>query len=312
MAGPTGVTAGRAGRGASRAAAWALAVLVAAVAGCDDGTAPETVESPPVVFFDMVHEGQRDIFRVRLDGSGLTRVTSDPGADVAPTAVGDRVVFTSYRDGRAQLYSVGADGGPVSRVVDVAANLTDPSLSPDGQALAFASDVDGAPKLWTSDEDGTSRRRATEGFGHGGSLEFSPDWSPTGSHIAFVSTHDGSSDVYVGDVAAGTFTSLVSAPGAQLQPAWSPDGSRLAYTSSESGTTAVYVTPVPAGQRQRISPDGVTAVEPAWTPGDTILYVSYDDQGATRLEWVVASEPDQRTVIPLPAGGDPRRPAVRR
>src|SRR5690625_4538791 len=106
----------------------------------------------PFVAFDLLIGGNRDIYRVDLDGSGLERLTTSPAEDREPTVAGESVVFVSYRDGNAELYALSLadpEAAPV-RLTTTAASETQPALSPDGSRLAFMSDVSGVPRLWVS------------------------------------------------------------------------------------------------------------------------------------------------------------------
>src|SRR5207244_8482241 len=84
-------------------------VTLALVLGCSSPEAP-TVTAPPVIVFDWLRNGNRDIYRATLDGTDLVRLTSDPGDDQHPTERGGTVAFTSYRDGNGELYAVPSIG----------------------------------------------------------------------------------------------------------------------------------------------------------------------------------------------------------
>ena len=59
-----------------------------------------------------------DIFKINVDGTGLTRLTATPGYDAEATIAKDgRIVFTSVRDGDMDIYTMKADGSDVRRPV---------------------------------------------------------------------------------------------------------------------------------------------------------------------------------------------------
>src|SRR5205807_5891481 len=91
-----------------------LALSIALLVGCTASEAPN-VAAPPAIVFDWMRNGNRDIYRAALDGRDVVRLTSDPGDDQHPTERAGAVVFTSYRDGHAQLYAVAATGGGTAR-----------------------------------------------------------------------------------------------------------------------------------------------------------------------------------------------------
>lgn len=53
-----------------------------------------------------------DIYRVKLDGTGMTKLTDKPGYDAegSYSSDGKQIVFTSDRDGDPDLYIMDADG----------------------------------------------------------------------------------------------------------------------------------------------------------------------------------------------------------
>src|SRR6267378_1774821 len=124
-----------------------LTLGVALSLGCTSSEAPGGA-APPAIVFDWLRDGNRDIYRAGLDGKDTVRLTSDPGDDQHPTERAGIVVFTSYRDGNGELYSVAATGGGAERrLTTTTANEIQPALSPDGRQIAYLSDLSGVPKL---------------------------------------------------------------------------------------------------------------------------------------------------------------------
>src|SRR2546426_2649433 len=174
-----------------------LTLSVALFLGCTATEAPRVVP-PPVIVFDWLRNGNRDIYRAALDGKDTVRLTSDPGDDQHPTERAGTVVFTSYRDGHAQLYAVAATGGGTARrVTNTAFNETQPALSPDGTEIAYLTDSSGVPKLWLCAADGSGRRPLTAGVGVSGSGVTRPSWAPSGDRVVFVSTAGGTAGRYI-------------------------------------------------------------------------------------------------------------------
>src|SRR5690349_24727341 len=138
----------------------ALALSVVLLVGCSASEAPKVAPPPPpVIVFDWLRNGNRDIYRATLDGTDTVRLTSNPGDDQHPTERAGVVVFTSYRDGNGELYTVPSTGGTERRLTNTAANETQPALSPDGRHIAYLSDESGVPRLWLSAADGRSEER---------------------------------------------------------------------------------------------------------------------------------------------------------
>jgi Tol biopolymer transport system component len=293
----------------------AAAVLPLVAAGCGNGSDPAAVlppepDPPLIIVFDMDQGGQRDIYRIELDGSGLQNLTNSPALDQNPTVAGEQVIFTSYRDGNAELYAVPLRGGAAQRLTTTSRDESDPVLSRNGQRIAFSYDVTSVPKLWVAQASGAAPQRLTEGLGSGGSLEFGPDWANDGQRIVFVSTHEGTSNLYLHDLRDGSFAPFMVGPAAYLQPVWSPDRNWIAFMSNQDGSTDIYRKHTTTGEIQRLTNRAEADAQPAWLPDGRILYVSYR-QDETSLRWLDPGTPGQLHMIPLPAGGNPRNPTAR-
>src|SRR3989442_12402775 len=121
-----------------RVEVWGALALAALLPGCTASEAP-SVAAPPAIVFDWLRNGNRDIYRAALDGKDTVRLTSDPGDDQHPTERAGTVVFTSYRDGNGELYSVPSTGGAERRLTTTAPNKTQPALAHDRRAIAYLS-----------------------------------------------------------------------------------------------------------------------------------------------------------------------------
>jgi alpha-tubulin suppressor-like RCC1 family protein/subtilisin family serine protease len=64
------------------------------------------------IAFQRTQDGQPDIYVMKADGSGVTRLTSHAAYDVAPawSPDGSKIIFTSHRDGTPELFSMNPDG----------------------------------------------------------------------------------------------------------------------------------------------------------------------------------------------------------
>ena len=56
----------------------------------------------------------------------------------------------------------------------------------------------------------------------------SPDWSPDGKKISYVSFENGNSEIFIQDLSSGKRNSLRRYPGINSAPVWSPNGNYLA------------------------------------------------------------------------------------
>jgi len=312
----------------------ALLALAAGVAACGgaSGVGPDddddggnggnggTPGAVPVIVFDMVVDGNRDIYSVKADGSDLTRLTTSPGDDRHPTAAGTRVVFTSNRNsGAAELYTVSLATKNEARLTESPNRQElDPAISPDGKRLAFSAAGGavvggGATKIWVGDNEAFSAAVAAPAFGYEGAVESSASWSPDGTRLVFASTQSGTADIYILDLGQSGAPKVTPFQGtttteADFEPAWSPDGKSIAFTSNRAGGDAeIYVAAVAGGEPVRLTTRAGTDASPTWLSDGRIAYVAWDGD-SSRLRIVDPKNPAQPVDVNIGAGS-PQRPA---
>jgi Tol biopolymer transport system component len=283
-------------------------VQVRATRGDQAGTLTLSVAAPPSVVFDMSVGGNRDIYRVALDGGDLVRLTQGASDERDPAAGGGIVVYVTSRHGNGELYSVSRDGGAETRVTSTTRTESAPALSLDGERLAYASDATGVIKLFTATASNGGATQAASGFGFGGSPETSPSWAPTGGRLAFVGTADGTADIYQ-LTPGGQPQLLAGGAQAEVDPAWSLDGAHVAFTSTREGDPALFMVRVSDGALTRLTDRAGTEAEPTWTRDGRLVYTEFLAGGQTRLVWIDPAAPQTVNVIPV-EGGFPRRPSA--
>ncbi|HEV7590071.1 MAG TPA: hypothetical protein VGO40_18280 [Longimicrobium sp.] len=273
------------------------ALTVSATLGESTGSAVLQVAAPPVVVFDRLTGGNRDIWKVDLDGQNLVQLTTDPGDDQDPTVVKGSIVFVSYRAGNAELYSTPLASGATTRLTFTTRDETTPSLSDDGTKLAFSGVASGVTKVYTAAANATAPVQLVPGTG-ADVIETAPSWSLSSS-LAFVSTAAGSADI-VQVVGTGAPTPLAASSAADVEPAWSRDGNTLAFVSNRGGTVEIYLRSAAAVVTQLTSGTGSHS-NPAWTPDGRVVYVETVG-GVPRLRWVDPAAPATSYAIDTGAG----------
>ena len=66
---------------------------------------------------------------------------------------------------------------------------------------------------------------------------FLPAWSPDGTRLAFTSTRDGNSELYVMNRDGSGLRRLTNSPAIDSTPTWSPTGTQIAFTSDRDRAT---------------------------------------------------------------------------
>jgi TolB protein len=147
-----------------------------------------------LIFSMTAAESNPELYRVAVDGSGLTRLTRTAGGsevygdDTMPdwSADGKAVIFVSNREQRSSdIWTMRPDGSgqrPLMRRAKT--DDWNPRLSPDGRTIAFTEHVigTGARSVWVARRDGTGARRLIDGA--------EPDWRPSPTAAASTAARD--------------------------------------------------------------------------------------------------------------------------
>ncbi len=164
-------------------------------------------------------------------GSGDKPLVRSSGLNMGVTACGNRLIFTSTRDGNAEIYSSNTEGGDVRRLTNDPGIDVSPACGPGGQ-IAFVSNRHGSPQIWVMDSGGGGAKRVT----YKGEYNQTPAFCPDGkqSLIAFTGRESGL-DVFTLNLKTGEYTRITQGQGVNKDPAFSPDCRMIAFSSSRGG-----------------------------------------------------------------------------
>lgn len=116
----------------------------------------------------------------------------------------------------------------------------------------------------------------------------SPEWSPDGSKLAYVTFENKKSQVVVHDLRSGSRKVVGALKGHNGAPSFSPDGSRVAFASNQDGLLNIYVTGVGGGSPRQLTSNAGNNTEPSWSPdGGAILFTS--DRAGTPQVYMMSS-----------------------
>jgi TolB protein len=194
--------------------------------------------------------------------------------------------------------ALAATGAPSSIVTN-----WQPTWSPDGKWIAYASDRDGSFSIWKT--DGVHVRRVVR-------AGQDPAWSPRGVEIAFVAPDARTvPSIYV-VASSGTNPARRRIVYYAIQPSWSPTGRRLAFSAPSDGCgqgNGIWSIRRDGAFRQEVieSPDEFTDYgEPAWSPdGKDIAYAVLTSDGESGIKFVRMGGSGQPIAVPNADGYEP-------
>ena len=274
-----------------------------------------------------------DVWIASSDGGAARRLTTHPSDDSAPWFTPDQqaVVFTSSRDGSAQLYRVPAQGGAPVRLTSGSDRKTVHGFTDDGATLLVTMRTDRgfhyseSSRLFAVDLEGKKPKRMVLDVGLSQAA-----LSPDGEHLLFVrgrpmwsrKGHRGtqSAQLWHADLSKSPvaierldedqegFQNI-----AWQNPVWAPDSKSYYYVSDPDGVFDVY--------QRRVGSDAVrrvTRVGAMDRTDDGVAFPSISADGATMLVrrrfdlMKVDTRSGQVQPIALRASGDDHAVALER
>lgn len=245
------------------------------------GAVPAGASSSTWIAFDSDASGNRDIWMIRADGTGLHQVTTHRAFDSAPVWSPDasRIAFFSDRDGDMEIYSMNIDGTNVVQLTHNQVSDMYPVWSSRNE-IAFVSYRDAnkwsTPELYKMNADGSGQTRLT--FNE--SQDVYPAWSPDGNRLFYVSNPSipGTDDILTDGYEIFSMRSdgtdivrLTTNSCDDRAPSVSPNGTTVAFVTDCEGRlySGVTLMNTDGTNRRTISPSlaGIDYEDwPTWSP----------------------------------------------
>ncbi len=212
-----------------------------------------------------------DIFTVKEDGSDLKQLINSPGYDAEATIspVGDKIIFTSTRNGDVDLYSMDLDGSNVLQLTNEVGYDGGAFYSKDGKKIVYRrtrfkdGEVGEKEKdnykqilaeglirptkldIFIMDADGSNKIQIT----NNDAANFAPYFHPDGKRILFCSNIEDplgrNFDIYMINMDGTGLEKITECPEFDGFPMFSPDGKKLAFCSNRhnavKGETNVFI-----------------------------------------------------------------------
>jgi TolB protein len=139
--------------------------------------------------------------------------------------------------------------------------------------LAFESDREGRPKIYTLELETGKITRLTDGPLW---RDEHPVWSPDGRRIAFSSTRAGNNfDIYVMDADGTAIERITDHAAPEQDPTWAPDGRSLFFTAERDGRGELYRVWLDSRKVDRVTAGFNRSIMPAASPdGRNLAYAA--------------------------------------
>ena len=208
------------------------------------------------VYFSSRQSGTFEIYSIDINGNNLQRLTNGIGTLYAPelSPDGSKIVFTNHGNGIWVMNADGSDPRAITFKDDI-----DPTWSPDGSMIAFASNRSGTRQLYVANANGNNVNQVTDLNNMGGRST----WSPDGKRLAFYRGPAGDRDIYTINISGSGLDRLTNG-GDNLGPSWSPDGEWIAFTSFRDGNNEIYIVRPNGRHETRLTNSPISDWQPRW------------------------------------------------
>jgi tol-pal system beta propeller repeat protein TolB len=217
---------------------------------------PSVSPDSGTIYFSSRQSGGFEIYSISVAGRQATKLTNDIGSLYAPelSPNGEWIIFTNNGNGLWLMRPNGKNPHPLTDRDDI-----DPTWSPDGALVAFASSRAGARQLFVMNADGMNIHQVTNLDNMGGRSTFSSD----GTKLAFYRGPAGDHNIYIINV-DGTGLVQLTDGGDNLGPSWSPDGNWIAFTSFRDGNNEIYIIHPDGTGLTRLTNTPISDWQPRW------------------------------------------------
>lgn len=229
----------------------------------------------------------------------LTDLEVEP-RDLQMSPQGDAVIFSAGSDQplSRELYSLDLNDGELTQLTHRQVNLSwHPSISPDGQKIAYVVEKQGRSDLDVMNIDGTGNVNLSnnnKGF-------WSPAWSPDSKKIVTTSRDTARGNLELVEIAAdGTSKTQLTKVGVSTDtPQFSPDGQHIVFALAPGFGPQVLASMSADGSNLKTYSRSVMLVdEPAVTEDNKIIFSGTVRDGHFRLyEVEIGSDGDPRLLL---------------
>jgi len=287
---------------------FAAVLIVAALSACGtpDPTLSQNAQAGAKPQGKILFAENNDIYL--WDGSVHQITHVGDASSPAWSSDGNRFVFVRTGDSYSDLYSYDMSTNQMAQLtknqpngqigtqnyVDNAVWALDPNWSPNGDTIAFVSDLQTSKNfIWIMTGLGNPPHQLAASTVNGDNVE-NPSYSPDGTKLVFTQRTTIENDtqrttgLWVVDLNSGNLTPLVKADSGAFDGVWSPDGKWIAFIERDGAANDLWVVPATGGQPTQLT-KGKMLASPVWSPDGSQIAFFEEDGESFKVSYVTFS-----------------------
>ena len=219
----------------------------------------------PIAYVMTDAGGKKEVFTIRVDGSGQKRLTHNNALSTEPAwGHSGALVYTLNQNNALKIVLVDLKNNRQRTISSSRGLNASAALSRDGRYVALPLSLGKQVDLYLLDLKEGRRTRLTQDR----DVESSPAFSPDGAKICFVSDRTGRPQLYLISTSGGDARRLTKGASECVSPDWSPKSNKLCYSTRVNGQYVVAVMDPsnPQGGHEIVTDAAGNWEAPSWAP----------------------------------------------
>ncbi len=219
----------------------------------------------PIAYVKTDAGGKKEVFTIRIDGSGQKRLTHNNALSTEPAwGHSGALVYTLNQNNALKIVLVDLKNNRQRTISSSRGLNASAALSRDGRYVALPLSLGKQVDLYLLDLKEGRRTRLTQDR----DVESSPAFSPDGAQVCFVSDRTGRPQLYLISTSGGDARRLTKGASECVSPDWSPKSNKLCYSTRVNGQYVVAVMDPsnPQGGHEIVTDAAGNWEAPSWAP----------------------------------------------
>ena len=223
-----------------------------------------------VLYTSFREQNVYEAYRLDLTNGNVDQLTDRLGILTAPEVSpdGDSITFaraTGNTGSQPQIMIMNIDGSDAGNIPQILG--WDPTWSPDGNQILFASGSGGSVQLFVVNRNGNALRQVT----NLPAIRGRSDWSSDGQWIVTYSGPSWNRELYIMNADGSNVRQLTPTGGNSQGPSFSPDGKWVVFTAyfdnyGDDHGCEIYVIRIDGTDLRRLTNNDYCDYQPRWGP----------------------------------------------